>query len=94
MPSNPGQELASLVTSLAKILPSLPRLPSGDVCPPLKRTRLGLGNQPANQELQDPEEARESGGSEGRRPPAGDSMKFSAAHFLLPLLPALVFSTR
>lgn len=37
---------------------------------------------------------RESEGSEGRRTPAGDRMKFSPAHYLLPLLPALVFSTR
>ncbi|XP_053781776.1 leucine zipper protein 2 isoform X3 [Desmodus rotundus] len=37
---------------------------------------------------------KESKGNKGRRTLASDRMKFSPAHYLLPLLPALVLSTR
>ncbi|XP_011849319.1 PREDICTED: leucine zipper protein 2 isoform X2 [Mandrillus leucophaeus] len=92
--------LASPVTSLLKILlaPSacLPQASSVCPSPPFRCRRAlitGWGQSRAPRSDRIPRR-RESEGSEGRRTPAGSSMKFSPAHYLLPLLPALVLSTR
>lgn len=88
-----------LVTSLPKILPAF------SACLREASVRLflsvccwrgliaGRGQSRAPRRDRTPRR-RESKGSEGRRTPAGDRMKFSPAHYLLPLLPALVLSTR
>ncbi|XP_017707341.1 PREDICTED: leucine zipper protein 2 isoform X2 [Rhinopithecus bieti] len=92
--------LASPVTSLLKILlaPSACLAQASSVCPspPFRCRRAlitGWGQSRAPRSDRIPRR-RESEGSEGRRTPAGSSMKFSPAHYLLPLLPALVLSTR
>lgn len=89
--------LSSHETSLHCSLP-LPSFPEGPLspfflCPPQERACSGLVPKTDTKERQDAQEVRNQGSKE-RRTLAGDSVHFSPAHSMPPLLLALVLSAR